>query len=59
MPTQPASPTMTNPAVGPSDKLVRITYALFLNATQAATVKADTSAILTIDDNIEEYHREL
>jgi hypothetical protein len=50
---------MTTPASGPSDKLAQITSALFLDAAQAATVKADPSAILTIDEDIAEYHREL
>jgi hypothetical protein len=36
-----------------------ITSALFFNTAQAAGVKADPSAILTIDEDIEEYHREL
>jgi hypothetical protein len=49
---------MTPPS-GPSDKLARITSALFLNATQAATVKVDPLVILTIDEDIEEYRREL
>jgi hypothetical protein len=56
---QPALPMMTTPTSGPSDKLVRITFALFLNATQPAAVKVDTLVILKIDDDIEEYHREL
>jgi hypothetical protein len=56
---QPASPTTTTPASGPSDNLARITCALFLDATQAAAVKADPSAILTIDEDIAEYRREL
>jgi hypothetical protein len=56
---QLASPTMTTPASGPSDKLARITSALFLDAAQAAAVKADPSAILTIDEDIAEYRREL
>jgi hypothetical protein len=47
------------PASGPSDKLVQITSALFLNTAQAATVKVDISAILKIDDDIQEYHWEL
>jgi hypothetical protein len=55
---QPALPTMMTPTSGPSDKLVQITSTLFLNAAQAATVKADILAILNIDDNIKEYHRE-
>jgi hypothetical protein len=50
---------MMSPASGPSDKLARITSALFLNATQVATVIVDPLAILTIDEDIEEYHREL
>jgi hypothetical protein len=50
---------MTTPASGPSDTLARITSALFLDAAQAATVKADPSAILTIDEDIAEYRREL
>jgi hypothetical protein len=56
---QPASGTMTTSASGPSDKLARITSALFLNATQVAAMTADPSAILTIDDDIEEYCGEL
>jgi hypothetical protein len=44
---------------GPSDKLARITSAPFLDAAQAAAVKADPSAILTIDEDIAEYHQEL
>jgi hypothetical protein len=50
---------MTTPASGPSDKLVQVTSTLFLNATQPATVKVDTSAILKIDDNIKEYRQEV
>jgi hypothetical protein len=50
---------MMTPASGPSDKLVQVTSALFLNATQAATVKADILAILKIDDDIEQYRGEL
>jgi hypothetical protein len=56
---QCASTTMMTPASGLSDKLARITSTLFLDATQAATVKADPLAILTIDKDIAEYHREL
>jgi hypothetical protein len=47
------------PASGPSNKLVRITSAVLRNVTQAATMKADISAILKIDNDIQEYHREL
>jgi hypothetical protein len=50
---------MMTPASGPSDTLARITSALFLNTAQAAAVKADPSVILTIDEDIEEYYREL
>jgi hypothetical protein len=50
---------MTTPASGPSDKLAQITSALFLDAAQAAAVKADPSAILTIDEDIAEYRQEL
>jgi hypothetical protein len=50
---------MITPASGPSDKLARITSALFLNTTQVANMKAEPSVILTIDDDIEEYHQEL
>jgi hypothetical protein len=50
---------MMTPASGPSDKLARITSALFLDAAQAATMKADPSAILPIDEDIAEYRREL
>jgi hypothetical protein len=56
---QPASPTMTTPASGASDKLARMTSALFRDAAQAAAVKVDPSAILTIDEDIAEYHQEL
>jgi hypothetical protein len=56
---QPASPTMMPPASGPSDKLARITYALFLDTTQVATVKVDPSVILTIDEDIKEYRQQL
>jgi hypothetical protein len=50
---------MMTPASGPSDTLARITSDLFLDAAQAAAIKADLSAILTIDKDITEYHREL
>jgi hypothetical protein len=50
---------MTTPTLGPSDKLAQITSNLFLNAAQAAAMKRDPSAILTIDDDVEEYHTEL
>jgi hypothetical protein len=50
---------MMTPTSGPSDKLAHITSALFLNATQAATMTADPLAILTIDKDIEEYYRVL
>jgi hypothetical protein len=50
---------MMTPASSLSDKLARITSALFLDTAQAATVKVDPSAILTIDEDIAEYHREL
>jgi hypothetical protein len=56
---QPASPTMMTPASGPSDKLARITSALFLDAAQVAAMKVDPSAILTIEEDIAEYCREL
>jgi hypothetical protein len=56
---QPTSPMMMTPASGLSNKLAQITSALFLNAEQAAAVKADPSAILTIDEDIEEYYQEL
>jgi hypothetical protein len=56
---QPASTAMTTPASGPSNKLAQITSALFLKAAKAAAVKADPSAILTIDEDIAEYHQEL
>jgi hypothetical protein len=56
---QPASPTMMTPTSGPSNNLAWITSAHFLNAAQAAAMKADPSAILTIDEDIEEYCREL
>jgi hypothetical protein len=50
---------MMTPTSGPSNKLAQITSALFLNATQVATITADPSVILTIDEDIKEYHREL
>jgi hypothetical protein len=50
---------ITTPASGPSDKLARITSALYLDTTYLATVKPDPSAILTIDEDIEEHHQEL
>jgi hypothetical protein len=50
---------MTTPASDPSDKLAQITSALFLNATQVAAMKVDPLAILTIDQDIEEYRWEL
>jgi hypothetical protein len=50
---------MMTPASGLSDKLARITSALFLDPAQVATVKADPSVILAIDEDIAEYHREL
>jgi hypothetical protein len=56
---QPALPMLMTPVSGLSDKLARITSTVCLNATKAAAVKVDTSAILTIDDDIEEYHQEL
>jgi hypothetical protein len=59
IPMQPTLPTITNPASGPSDKLVHITSTLSLNGAQVAAVNADTSVILKIDDDIKEYHQEL
>jgi hypothetical protein len=56
---QPTSPMMMTPAPGPSDKLVQSTSALFLKTAQVAAVKVDTSVILTIDSDIEEYCLEL
>jgi hypothetical protein len=50
---------MMTPEPGPSYKLVRITSAFFLNTAQVAAVKADTSEILIIDDEIQEYYQEL
>jgi hypothetical protein len=50
---------MITPASSLCNKLARITSALFLNATQVAAMKADLSAILTIDKDIAEYHQEL
>jgi hypothetical protein len=50
---------MTTPTSGPSDKLAPITSTLFLDAAQVAAMKADPSAILTIDKDIAEYCREL
>jgi hypothetical protein len=50
---------MMTPVCGPSDELVRVTSTLFLNATKAATLKVDTSAILNIHDNIKEYCHQL
>jgi hypothetical protein len=56
---QPASPTITTPASGLSHKLAWITSTLFLDTTQIAAMNADPSAILTIDEDMAEYHREL
>jgi hypothetical protein len=56
---QPTSPMTMTPASGPSDKLARITSALFLHAAQVAAVKADPSAIIIIDEDIDEYRWEL
>jgi hypothetical protein len=50
---------MMTPVSGPSDKLAQITSTLFLNTAQAAAVKGDPSVMLTIHEDIEEYHREL
>jgi hypothetical protein len=50
---------MMTPASGPSDKLARITSTRFLNTAQVAAVKVDPLAILTIDEDIEEYCQEL
>jgi hypothetical protein len=47
---------MMTPASGLCDKLAQITSALFLDTAQAATMKADPSVILTIDEDITEYH---
>jgi hypothetical protein len=47
---------MITPASGPSDKLAQTTATLFLNAAQVAAVKADLSAILIIDKDMEEYY---
>jgi hypothetical protein len=59
IPMQPASTMMTTPTSGPSDKLARITSTLFLDTAYMATMKADPSVILTIDEDITEYYREL
>jgi hypothetical protein len=59
IPTQPASPMLTTPTPGPSDKLVQITTALFLKPTEVAAGKAGMLSIIIIDDNIEEYIRDL
>jgi hypothetical protein len=59
VPLQPTSPTMIPPVCGPSDKLVRITSTLFLNPAQVATVKVDMVAVMTRDNDIDHYHREL
>jgi hypothetical protein len=50
---------MMTPASGLSDTFAQITSALFLNTTQVAAMKVDPSSILTIDEDIAEYHREL
>jgi hypothetical protein len=47
------------PASGLPDTLPRITSAPFLNATQAASMKADLLVILTINEDIKEYYQEL
>jgi hypothetical protein len=49
-------------ACGSSDKegkMATITSVMFLYAAQVATTKKDPSAILTIDDNINQYRQEL
>jgi hypothetical protein len=56
---QPTLPTMITPTSGPSDKLGQITSTVFLNAGQVAAMKVDLLAILTIDEDIEEYRQEL
>jgi hypothetical protein len=56
---QPALPTIITPTSGPSDKLAQITSTLFLNTTEVATIKADPLVILTINEDIKEYHWEL
>jgi hypothetical protein len=50
---------MMTPASGPSNELAQITSAVFLDATQAATMKVGLLAILTIDKDIAEYCQEL
>jgi hypothetical protein len=50
---------MMTPTSRPSDKLAQITCTLVLDTPQVAAMKADPSAILTIDEDIAEYHREL
>jgi hypothetical protein len=47
------------PASGLPDTLPRITSAPFLNATQAASMKADLLVILTINEDTKEYYQEL
>jgi hypothetical protein len=50
---------MITPTSGLSNNVAQITSTLFLDATQAAAMKVDPSAILTIDEDIAEYHQEL
>jgi hypothetical protein len=59
IPMQPTSTTIITPASGLYNKLAQITSALFLNTTQAATMKVDLLAILIIDKDIVEYYQEL
>jgi hypothetical protein len=56
---QPTLAMMMTLTLQMSYKLDKITSVLLLNATEVATMKANTTAILKIDDDIEEYHREL
>jgi hypothetical protein len=50
---------MMTPISGLSNKPPQITSTLFLNTAQVAAIKADLSVMLTIDEDIEEYYREL
>jgi Asp-tRNA(Asn)/Glu-tRNA(Gln) amidotransferase C subunit len=50
---------MMTPASGLSIKLTQITSALFLDTAQAAAIKADPLAILTIHEELAEYCQKL
>jgi hypothetical protein len=53
---QPPLPMMITPISGQSDTFSQIMSTLFLNAAQVASVKADLSVILIIDEDSKEYY---